>query len=363
MTGFLTVNFSDTDEGLFTTREVLELMHVEYDRAKRYDYPASLIVIEVDRLEYLHNLYGWESKEEILQSVIKMLRSITRDSDFLGCMQDDRILAVFPHTDEEVVATIASRLLNSCRNLDFRTDGRLLRATISIGVAGLNHGGNQGFDDFLRAAHEALAYAVSTGGDRFVRRQSATRVISDLRGEIEEEAQRLRKELGEERQLAFEATHQERAPQAEDHHDTVPTPGKLLDPEVDSELADRIHAVFDAGKRAGGDLDQIEREVISLADHMVRHSREEATSRAADEYSRAMNQLERRVLKLKELLDNTEGELVQLAKQKGLDSGIASIYRTVQGLQGGEADGAKKEMLSLIFEANLALQKNSKGTP
>ena len=90
MTGFLTVNFSDTDEGLFTTSEVLQLMRVEYDRAKRYDYPASLIVIEVDRLEYLHNLYGWESKEEILQSVIKTLRGIVPICSGCKKIRDDQ---------------------------------------------------------------------------------------------------------------------------------------------------------------------------------------------------------------------------------------------------------------------------------
>ena len=116
MTGYLTVNFSETEEGLFSTREILRLMRVEYERARRYVYPASLMVVEVDRLEYLHNLYGWESKEEILQSVIKLLRSTTRDSDFLGCLQDARILAVFPHTSAEAISGISTRLLRSrCR--------------------------------------------------------------------------------------------------------------------------------------------------------------------------------------------------------------------------------------------------------
>ena len=98
MSGFPSVNFSETEEGLFSPAEVRRLMRVEFDRAKRYGYPAAAMLVEVDRLEYLHDLYGWESKQEILRSVIRLLRSTTRDSDFLGCMHADRILVVFPHT-------------------------------------------------------------------------------------------------------------------------------------------------------------------------------------------------------------------------------------------------------------------------
>lgn len=369
MAGFLTVNFSDTEEGLFTTREVLQLMRVEYDRARRYDYPVSMMVIEVDRLEYLHNLYGWESKEEILQSVIKMLRSITRDSDFLGCLQDDRVLAVFPHTDEEIVASVASRLLSSCRNLDFRTDGRLLRATISIGISGSGKDASQSFEDFRRLAQDALAYAVSSGGDRFVRRQSAASVISELRDEIEDEARRLKLDMADESEdvIAFELADDgsDEAPEPAAplplEHVSIPSQRAPLDPNVDAELADRFHAVFQAGRRSSEDLEQIESEVIMLANQLVRFAHEEAISAAAKRHDQAVNQLERRVNKLKDLLDTTESDLVQLAKVKGVDTGIASIYRSVQGLQdGGEGVGAKQEMLSLIFEANLALQKNSK---
>ena len=122
MSGFPTVNFSDTEEGLFTPTEILHLMRVEYERARRYEYPAALMMIAVDRLEYLHDLYGWESKEEILQGVITALRGTTRDSDFLGCMQDDHLMVVFPHSSEDTITAIATRLLRVCREIDFQSD-------------------------------------------------------------------------------------------------------------------------------------------------------------------------------------------------------------------------------------------------
>ena len=43
---------------------------------------------------------------------------------------------------------------------------------------------------------------------------------------------------------------------------------------------------------------------------------------------------------------------------KGLDDGIASIYRDVQGLSSDEANAeAKKEMMAQIFQANVLLRR------
>jgi hypothetical protein len=67
--------------------------------------------------------------------------------------------------------------------------------------------------------------------------------------------------------------------------------------------------------------------------------------------------LERRVSKLTESLGLTEAELTRVAKMKNIDLGLSSLYRTIQGLSGDEANAEqKKEMLKNIFEANVALK-------
>ncbi len=338
MSGFPTVNFSETDEGLFTPTEIRHLMRVEYDRARRYGYPAALVMIAVDRLEYLHDLYGWESKEEILQGVIKALRATTRDSDFLGCMQDDHIMAVFPHSSEETITSIATRLLRVCRDIDFRSDGRSLRATVSIGISTLKQGGKEDFAAFLSTAEEALEFASRSGGDRYVRRESATDVIEELRQDIAEEAQRLVEEQ------------------------TASEPAVAVDfgdmPET--ELGRSLRELFNEHAHTHGTpgILGLEEDVVRVAEHALFVAREEAVQAASTERKEQVDQLERRVAKLKELLDTTETELLEVARMKGIESGVASIYRTVQGLRDDEAAfGQKKEMLSLIFEANLKLQK------
>jgi len=79
-----------------------------------------------------------------------------------------------------------------------------------------------------------------------------------------------------------------------------------------------------------------------------------------------MDRLERRVAKLTQLLDDRDEEILSLADRKSIDeAGVASIYQSVQGVQGrGKEAKRRKEFMSKIFEANLKLRERvTSGTP
>jgi len=67
--------------------------------------------------------------------------------------------------------------------------------------------------------------------------------------------------------------------------------------------------------------------------------------------------LQRRIAKLTLQLEQTEADLKRIAAMKNVDLGIASTYRTVQGLLSeDEAYAYKEALLKRIFEANLELK-------
>ncbi|MFT7076988.1 MAG: diguanylate cyclase (GGDEF)-like protein [Planctomycetota bacterium] len=165
---------SSADKSLFSLAQIQHLMRVEFNRAQRYGYPISCIMVAVDRLGHLRDLYGYEAKEEIVDSVISLLKGATRSSDFLGRLADDRLLAVIPHTGGEGVSSMCERLLANARKLDFQSDGRTIPVSLAIG--GSHDGSDDGgvttaqrtmfFDALLQAAEEALEDAAAAGGDR-----------------------------------------------------------------------------------------------------------------------------------------------------------------------------------------------------
>lgn len=348
------VTYSDSENSLFTPGDIQRLMRIEYERAVRYEIPFCLMLIDVDRLGYLQDLYGFQSKEEILQGMGELLRTSTRNADPVGCRLDDRVLVVFPHTTQGGAQAVAARLLEGARRLEFESDGRYLRVTLSIGLAIAERGSRLDFDHFLLAAEEAVAEAISQGGDRFLE-------VHPLAPEPEEP------------ELPMPPTG---APPVSEEAPTVtaPLPVARIDHEEsageepfevptelsiedlgDGPLAEQIRTLFRRlGPERSEAIDEIERQVIQVTEASLASAQAEAFS--GEEERRQVDILERRVAKLKEMLGSTEEELQRLLREKTVDPGIKSIYSSVQGLSSeSESHARKKDILGLIYEANVRL--------
>ncbi len=156
-----------SDDGtLFSLAQIQHLMRVEFNRAQRYGYPIGCVMVSIDRLGYLRDLYGYSVKEVILDRVIELLKTETRSSDFLGRLPDDRLLAVVPHTGADGLKVLCERLLRGARVLEFQAGDRTLGVTLSIGFSYSQGDDTMFFDSLLEASDDALADAQAQGGDR-----------------------------------------------------------------------------------------------------------------------------------------------------------------------------------------------------
>jgi len=76
-----------------------------------------------------------------------------------------------------------------------------------------------------------------------------------------------------------------------------------------------------------------------------------------DKSANEISVLERRINKLCQHLGQTEEQLARVLERQRKDSGRASYYRQVQGLNDGEEEHAKKKMMiTQIFDANVKMQ-------
>jgi len=72
----------------------------------------------------------------------------------------------------------------------------------------------------------------------------------------------------------------------------------------------------------------------------------------------AEDRLQRRIEKLNRSLTAAEKVILSLQRTRQMDPGVASIYRSIQGLEVmDEAFDTKLEMLTHIFESNVALRQ------
>lgn len=129
------------------------------------------------------------------------------------------------------------------------------------------------------------------------------------------------------------------------------------DQELDRELRDLI----ERGLKQGLSAKELGDRVSARAIEKSRAARVEARDQWAAEHNLRVDQLERRIAKLKKSVQDGEAEMRRLARAgASVDGGVASIYRNVQGLDANESALQEKQgMLTVIFESNYALQKHA----
>ena len=325
MSGFPSVHFGSSAGSLFSPEEIVRLMESEYQRSLRYGYPLALLMIEIDRLESLHDLYGVESEQRIVRAVTALMRSSTRPSDALGTARGQRMLLLLPHATGAGALAVARRLLSGCRELEFRGDGRILRASLSIGLA--LRGEEEGLEALITCAERALARAVLAGGDRVQEHVPEPRPVAPAGAPA----------------LPAAALRVARA--------GVPSL-PAVDELPGASLEEKVRALV---RLAGGDA-VLEREVLAVLQQAMEGARRPRASRA--EVLAEMRALEARIAEQRRLLDASEEELERLLREKSVEPGIASLYRGVQGLDPSERNyKKKKELLSVIYQANVELLK------
>ena len=210
-----------------------------------------------------------------------------------------------------------------------------VRLTLSLGAShNLLAETSSSFEGLVEKAGRALSMAREGSGDRYVMWREAEAEIQGLRDDLAAQRATFRQE---EAILAEEASEIGGLQQAA--------------------LVDRIQQIFAKVTRTP-DLESVEKEIIAFAVEELYEGRRKAVEAQMAEHKRLVDQLERRVAKLTSLLGVTEEELQRVMSMKNIDDGVASIYRTVQGLAPSAAQAEQKRaMMSVIFNENLSFQK------
>lgn len=139
------------------------LLLVEIRRAKRYKYPLSVCLVEIDpyRLPPGHLM----ARREIRSGVARAVSESIRDIDIPVYVGGERILIVLPHTPTAGATKVAKRVARLIREGMYPVGDELQSVTASIGVAGLDGTGHATFSELIRGAQQALKSAQDRGGD------------------------------------------------------------------------------------------------------------------------------------------------------------------------------------------------------
>ncbi len=124
----------DPLSGVANRRALRERLKNELYRFLRYRQFFSMLLFDVDHFKAINDQYGHWAGDRCLKEIIKRIKPILRETDFMGRWGGDEFLVIFPGTDHESAAAVAERLRKLIENTRFVYHKQEISLTVSIGV-------------------------------------------------------------------------------------------------------------------------------------------------------------------------------------------------------------------------------------
>jgi len=145
--------------GLFNRHKLDEALANEFERARRYKRPLSIVMIDMDGLKTINDTYGHPAGDAALKMVADVIRGQIRRVDMPARFGGDEFVVLLPEVELELAAKIAERICDKIRPTEKHED----MFSVSGGVAQLSDE-HASAEDFLRAVDQALYRAKRAGG-------------------------------------------------------------------------------------------------------------------------------------------------------------------------------------------------------
>ncbi len=169
---------SSVDEltGLRNRRYAMEILSVEFQRARRYQTPLSLLMADLDHFKKVNDEHGHLAGDYVLRGVADRLADALRSTDTAGRYGGEELIVVLPGNTGTGALTFADRWRQAVELRPFEVpDGPAVSVTLSVGAAAFSEA-FEAPEDLVVAADRALYRAKDNGRNRVALAESSAGV-------------------------------------------------------------------------------------------------------------------------------------------------------------------------------------------
>ncbi|MDX1931230.1 MAG: diguanylate cyclase [Capsulimonadales bacterium] len=135
--------------GLYNRRYLMEYLTGELDRARRGNYPVTVVLADLDNFKKVNDRFSHAVGDEVLKTTAQILRQSCRRGDVAARYGGEEFVVVLPETDAAGAEILCERIRHGIENFGWERYHPDLRVTISLGIA----------DEALRQPDRLLALA------------------------------------------------------------------------------------------------------------------------------------------------------------------------------------------------------------
>lgn len=129
--------------------------------------PVMLVMIDVDKLKMVNDMYGHQAGDSAITGVAKALTKVfLRQSDVVCRFGGDEFAAILHNTDSRVAQTLANRLQDMVSTMPSPHAAMEFQVGVSVGMAQL--GAGEDLEDWIARADKAMYKAKQNGRGRVV---------------------------------------------------------------------------------------------------------------------------------------------------------------------------------------------------
>ncbi len=124
---------TDSLTGLYNRHFANETLRLEFQRARRYGWPLSILMIDLDGFKELNDRLGHLRGDEVLKKIAGLLAEQVRTSDLLARFGGDEFIAILPQTEEEGALIVMEKLAEAVNGKTFQGS----KLSVSIGMSNI----------------------------------------------------------------------------------------------------------------------------------------------------------------------------------------------------------------------------------
>ncbi len=127
--------------GLYAHTFFQNYLEQEMGKAKRYETPLSLLMLDIDHFKRFNDTYGHPAGDTVLVNIARLLKQAIRGADIAARYGGEEFALILPETDAKGACLLAERLRKKVQGFDFlKGKKKRVKITMSIGVAGYKKG-------------------------------------------------------------------------------------------------------------------------------------------------------------------------------------------------------------------------------